>query len=294
MDISVIIPSRGGSASLIRCLQSLEPFPQCVVEVCVVDDGAGMDEQHVRNAIGDEFPLAWRSFPENRGRSAARNEGIRSTSGRLLVFLDDDMEAEQDFLTAHEAAHREYPHTAVIGAIIWPRGGSFLRYIGTRGVAKLNHDAAVPPWYFVTGNASIMRDDLPPGDPFDESIPGWGGEDLDLGMRLASTGVRFSFIKTASARHHFSGTLSGHMRRTFEYGRRSLPVLIPRHPGLEQVLRLDKLLSPLWRAMVSAPPVKAVQVLATCLDRLPLHDMVFDYLTFASYARGWLKRRMES
>lgn len=291
MDISVIIPTCGDLTSIVRCLRSLEPFPSCGVEVCVVDDGGGMDESLVRTKLGDGYPLVWRVFPHNRGRSAARNEGIRATGGDLIVFLDDDMEAAPGFLEAHAAAHRGTPHTAVVGAITWPRGGSFLRYIGTRGVAKLAPGDTVPPWYFVTGNASVMRADLPDGAPFDETLPGWGGEDLDLGMRLAAAGVGFRYAPAASARHHFTGTLPGHITRTREYGKHTLPVLINRHPSLEGVLRLDKLRSPWWRAAVSAPPGAAVRVLASAFDRLPVPDAVYDYLTFAAYARGWLEGR---
>ncbi len=291
MSVSVVIPAHGRGELLVRCLSSLAPKRQggVAAEICVVDDGSGLDEDKIRSALGDASPkLVWRAFPSPRGRSAARNEGVRETSGDIVVFLDSDMEAEPGFLDAHEAVHREHPRSAAVGRIGWPRGGGFLRYIGTRGAAKLAPGDPMPPWYFVTGNASIERRDLPAGDPFDEAIPGWGGEDLDLGLVLERAGVGFVQAPGAAAFHHFNGTLVGHLARTRSYGRDSLPVLVGKHPELRRILRLHLLDSALWRTLVSDAVFPPVSALARMLDALPLPAALYDYLTFASYARGWL------
>lgn len=291
MTLSVVIPAHGRAELLVRCLASLAPGRQGGVEaeVTVVDDGSGLDEGSIRSALGDASPrIVWRSFPMSKGRSAARNEGVRATSGDVVVFLDSDMEAEPGFLEAHAAAHRDHPRSVAVGRIVWPRGGGFLRYIGSRGAAKLRPGDPVPPWYFVTGNASIGRKDLPPGDPFDESIPGWGGEDLDLGLSLARNGVGFVHAPDAVSIHNFTGTLDGHLERTRSYGRYSLPVLVGRHPELRRILRLHLLDSAIWRALVSDVCVRPAAALARLLDAFPLPAVLYDYLTFAAYARGWL------
>jgi len=290
MDISVVIPAHGRTDLLVRCLVSLKRGRQGDgdYEICVVDDGGGIDERSVRDGAEPDYPLVWRSFPVSRGRSAARNEGIRSTSGGIVVFLDSDMEAREGFLAAHSNRHRNRPRTAVIGGIEWPSGGSFLRYIGSRGVAKLTPGDEVPCRYFVTGNASVARSDLPAGNAFDETLPGWGGEDLDLGLRLREAGVTFVSAPEAASYHHFDGDLRGHVARTRLYGEKTLPVLTGRRPELARDLRLDLLESPLWRAAVSGAVAGPVCLAARIFDRLPLPDAVFDYLTFAAYARGWL------
>jgi GT2 family glycosyltransferase len=214
---------------------------------------------------------------------------VRATSGEIVVFLDSDMEAREGFLAAHLAAHRAQPRSAVIGRIVWPRGGGFLRYIGSRGAAKLAPGEKAPPWYFVTGNASVERRDLPGDAPFDETIPGWGGEDLDLGLALARTGVGFMYVPEAVSDHHFTGTLTGHLVRTFAYGRDSLPVLVGKHPELRRILRLNLLDSFTWRLAVSGAVYRPAAALALSLDRFPLPGALYDYLTFSAYARGWLE-----
>jgi glycosyltransferase involved in cell wall biosynthesis len=290
MLLSVIIPAHGREELLIRCLRSLDRPLQGEIEyeVCVVDDGSGLDEARVRDAADASYPLAWIAFPSPQGRSAARNQGLRFTTGKIAVFLDADMEAREGFLYAHIEVHRSSPRTAFVGRILWPRGGGFYRYIGSRGAAKLAPGEQVPPWYFVTGNASVERADLPGDYPFDESLPGWGGEDLSLGLELERAGIRFGYASEAAAYHNFDGTLKGHIRRTNEYGRGSLPLLVARYPELRKILRLQLLASPTWRFLISDPLFRPALFAAGLLDPLPLPAKLYDYLTFAAYARGFL------
>ena len=289
MNVSVIIPACGRSDLLIRCLKSLEKNIDVEYEVCVIDDGSDFDENEIRTKANVSYPLIWRSFDRSKGRSAARNEGIQSTSGEIIVFLDSDMEVRDEFLEAHLKGHRENPHTATIGKITWPENGSFLRYIGSRGVAKLEKDDQVPPWYFVTGNASIDRNDLPADAPFDQSLPGWGGEDLDLGMKLNNQGITFVFVPEAISFHNFNGDLRRHVSRIFLYGRNTLPVLVERYPEILNITKLHLLNSILWRFLVKKIFFHPILFFSIVFDKLPLPALLFDYLTFAAYSRGWLE-----
>jgi len=289
MFLSVIIPASGRKDTLIRCLKSLDRRIDAEFEVCVIDDGSGLDENEIRMMSDVSYPLIWRSFDIPGGRSAARNEGIHSTSGDVIVFLDSDMETADGFLETHLKYHRDHPHTAVIGRIKWPEGGSFLRYIGTRGISKLKENDNVPPQYFVTGNASIERSDLPSQSPFDETLPGWGGEDLDLGMKLHAAGITFMYAPEALSVHHFDGGLGMHVVRTFSYGFNTLPILADRYPEILKITKLNLLDSLLWRFLIHKIVFNTVLLFAIIFDKLPLPAFLFDYLTFAAYARGWLK-----
>ena len=291
MSLSVIIPAYGRVEYLIRCLYTFNKNVQGNLDysVCVVDDGSGIDEGYVREKAQVNYPLEWRSFSSNRGRSAARNEGIRATTGNIIVFLDSDMEAREGFLLAHTKCHEEHPKTAAVGRIAWPEGGSFLKYISSRGIRKLAPGDPVPPWYFVTGNASLQRSDLPSADPFDETLPGWGGEDLDLGMHLYTKGVQFISVPDAVSYHNFEGTIAEHVKRTFLYGKSTLPVLVDRYPDLYRVVRLDMLDSSFVRCAVKSVVFRPFYVLARIFKFFPLPAMLYDYLTFAAYTRGWLE-----
>ena len=291
MNLSVIIPAHGRKDHLIRCLRSLDTDRQGNLDysACVIDDGSALDEEFVRKNAGVHYSLLWRAFPSNRGRGAARNEGIHSTSGDIVVFMDSDMEAQSGFLEAHLRCHEEQPQTAVIGRINWPERGGFIRYIGTRGVRKLAPGQTVPPWYFVTGNSSVRRSDLPGEKPFDEKLAGWGGEDQDLGMRLSNDGISFMYAPEAQTYHHFEGTIAQHIQRTFLYGRDILPVLIERYPELREAVKLDVSGTLHGRLLVSDAVFYPMTALARLCDILPLPSKLYDYLTFAAYCRGWKK-----
>ena len=237
-------------------------------------------------------PLLFRSHGVNltstAAGGAARNEGVRATRSDVVIFLDSDMETSPGFIRAHIECHSVNQHTACIGHIDWPSGGGFLHYAGSRGVAKLSAGDTPPPWYFVTGNASIMRTDLPPGDPFDESLPGWGGEDLDLGLRLRDHGISFQYVPDARSYHHFNGNLAQHLKRTERYGKDTVPMLIKRHTDAVSILKLSLLENPLYRLLISGLFFHTLQKIASLLDFLPLPSIIYDYLTFAAYARGYL------
>lgn len=55
------------------------------------------------------------------GLSNARNAALRHTRGDYLIFIDDDVLVEEDWLVAHVAAMRKYPQAAYLGGRVEPR-----------------------------------------------------------------------------------------------------------------------------------------------------------------------------
>jgi glycosyltransferase involved in cell wall biosynthesis len=86
-EISVIIPVYNGRKYLHEAISSVlgqEPAPR---EVVVVDD-ASSDQS---DTVAAEFGAAVRVITqEHRGVGAARNNGVRNSTGELLAFLDCD------------------------------------------------------------------------------------------------------------------------------------------------------------------------------------------------------------
>jgi hypothetical protein len=56
-----------------------------------------------------------------------------------------------------------------------------------------------------------------------------------------------------------------------------------------RITRLERLSSPLRRFLVGDICFRPAGFLAEKLDFLPLPDALFDYLTYAAYARGWME-----
>ncbi len=88
-DVSVIVCTRDRPGPLRDCLSSLiamEPAPR---EIIVVDNAP--DPEPLRGEIQNLFPtVIYRSAPEP-GLSIARNSGLRSASGKIVAFTDDDV-----------------------------------------------------------------------------------------------------------------------------------------------------------------------------------------------------------
>ncbi len=87
--VSVILPIYNGAATIGRALQSVFAQSFTDYEVVTVDDGSTDDTQSVLAGYGDRIHVISQS---NRGLSAARNAGIRASSGEYVAFIDDDDE----------------------------------------------------------------------------------------------------------------------------------------------------------------------------------------------------------
>ena len=87
VEISVVIPTFNRSGMVLRAVESALTQDHPSFEVIVVDDGSTDD---TRNLVRAGKRLKFLVHPSNRGVSAARNSGIRYSSGRLITFLDSD------------------------------------------------------------------------------------------------------------------------------------------------------------------------------------------------------------
>lgn len=93
--ISVVIPVYNVAPYIRRCLDSVAVQTYQALEIIAVDDastdgsGAICDEYAV-----SEMRLQVVHFPQNRGPSAARNEGIRRAAGEYICFIDADDRVE--------------------------------------------------------------------------------------------------------------------------------------------------------------------------------------------------------
>ena len=83
--VTVIVPCYNGAAFLAAALTSAFEQTHTAMEVVVVDDGS----TDASPDIARRFPVRY-VRQENGGLSAARNTGIRVSTGDYLVFLDAD------------------------------------------------------------------------------------------------------------------------------------------------------------------------------------------------------------
>lgn len=105
--VSVIIPTWNGAELLRVALRSLDAQRFRDFEVIVVDNASADDTLAMMTR---EFPDARQvSLPENRGFAAAVNAGIEAARGEIIVLLNNDTEADPDWLAALVAGLDRHP-----------------------------------------------------------------------------------------------------------------------------------------------------------------------------------------
>jgi GT2 family glycosyltransferase len=205
--VSVVICSKDRRADLAAAIASVQACqgvraPSEIVVVEETDDPRAM--------AGVRYvPLP----PASRGFGYARNVGLRAARGEMVVFLDDDCEAQPDWLTQLTAPLREDRELlGVAGAVLvrdcgaigyaenilgFPGGG--LRYVDASG------GRVVPTRRLSTCNCAYRRAALVRAGGFPEAAK-LGGEDFLLAERVAALG-RCVFAPKAVAYHRPRGSL---------------------------------------------------------------------------------------
>ena len=217
MEISVVIPSYNNRDVLRETIRHLreQTLDAALYEIVVVDDGStdGTAEMVAEaSAAGAGAPIRYVT-QANRGRSAARNLGVRTAEGRIVVFLDSDNWATPTLLDAH---HRHYP-PGVTGrgvqgrAITHPES----RVTPFMQVKEMTPDLTVrrrrdlSPFHVTTRNCSMLRQEVLDAGGFDETFSGYGWEDIELAIRMHARGVRFEYEPQALGYHHHVEDLMG-------------------------------------------------------------------------------------
>jgi len=316
VDASIIIPAYNRRRRLEGTLRALEAldYPPDAYEVVLVDDGSedGTGEVFLQRSYPFRFHCL--RHPVNRGRSAARNTGVKKARGRIVVFLDDDMQAAPGLLRGHLSHHGENNDTVVLGNICHAPevfATALIRYLDSRGVHKLKAGDPIPYRYFSSGNVSMEREFLIQSGLFDERFRSFGGEDLELGYRLSKNGARFVFSPDALAYRFDYRDIPETCRAMQIFGRDSLPLLLQFHPGVAEMFKLHRLGAadrrsgeapfllqpPFLRALFCQPLGALAGGVARALNHLRVPSVLFDYLILSQILKGYrrhLRNRSKS
>ena len=208
--LSVIMAVHNSTATVERALRSLLAQTFADWEVVVVDDGS-TDKT-------DEILQAWAArdgrirvvrLADNRGSSAARNEGLRLASGEFIAYLDDDDEFYPDYL-ARVAALRGKADVLVFGF-------DMAYEDGPRGDRPESWDPMQMGRDFFSFNPAVPlgmshgRSLLDRAGRFNEMV--WLQEDFDLWKRMARVGAKFTFVSAKSGVYHIRQSTLTHTPR---------------------------------------------------------------------------------
>ena len=134
-DVVIVVPTRNRASQLERTLQNLllQTIPTQDFEVVVVDNDSGDETPEFLRRFGQRFPN-WQCFRQPKpGAAAARNAGIASCQGAIVLFIDDDVIAEPDLVRQHLKSHDSHPGCAVLGRVLngWNQNDSAFHWVIT-------------------------------------------------------------------------------------------------------------------------------------------------------------------
>lgn len=123
MKISIIVCTRNRAHAIHECLQSIAVAASALsadqVELVIVDNASEDDTGNVIKEWAVASKHAIRLVCEaKRGLSAARNAGIKASTGDVLVFTDDDCRMGEDYLTTLRSYTRSDLDTVLRGGCV--------------------------------------------------------------------------------------------------------------------------------------------------------------------------------
>ncbi len=195
--ISVIIPNRNQAHTLAKVLKGLEnqDIDRDAYEVIVVDDGSTDQSIKLLQQFSRKTCINFSWLRVDGGNAGlARNRGVLSAKGDLLLFLDADTIPESNVVSGHLSFHRErnFDNSVLMGAIhISPDldKPQQARYYVYRLSGDQYGNCPVNWWYYRTANTSLTKSLFNETGAFKTTLSAL--EDSELAYRMFKKGVQF-------------------------------------------------------------------------------------------------------
>ena len=245
MKTAVIISTYNAPRVLRLCLYGFVAQKDADFEIVIADDGS--DDRTKQALAHTDFDVlrdrnhlkhVWHEDTGFR-LSAIRNLAINSTDADYLIFIDGDCIPRDDYVASHqnqarpgyfmaggridipEAVHEKFQPDEISSNHVFDienliqKDASLAKY---RWRLSRNNAARsilnILTWrycVFAGSNSAAWRKDLFMVNGFDESFPGYGSEDRDIGIRMRNAGIKSRYQKFSFCQLHLS-----HPRKYFD------------------------------------------------------------------------------
>tara|TARA_B100000686_G_scaffold355366_1_gene473583 strand:- start:2853 stop:3878 length:1026 start_codon:yes stop_codon:yes gene_type:complete len=224
--ISIITPTFNRCDEVCRLIKSIDAqtLDHSLFEHIISDDGSTDDTINFVSKLKDEIKFQLYFITQsNQGPGAARNHGVENSLGELILFIDSDCEADENWLEIIYNTYLKSPFgacggpdaskadfTAIQKAIDYSMT-SFLTTGGMRGHSE-KMMAKFYPRSHNMGMTKILYD----------KVGGFGslrhGQDIELSNRIHKSGTTIKFIKNAIVYHRRRTTIRQFFKQVFNWG----------------------------------------------------------------------------
>lgn len=216
--LSVVIATRNGATTLplmLDALRCLEPCPE-EVEFIAVDNGSTDGTVGLLERYRDCLPLVVLS-ETRQGKSCALNRALDFVRGDLIVFADDDILPERQWLQAYHEAAARVPHADLFAGQVrhhWQKTPpQWLQRLAEEGRSYAGTpidqpEGPVPATFFKGLNFMVRRRVVErvrfserPEVNFSGTYTSSGGEDTALILEALALGYRSHYVRAACVKH---------------------------------------------------------------------------------------------
>lgn len=281
-EISVVVPTFNLEREIARTLKCLREQTIAPDEIVIVDDGSSDDTVTVVRAEAERIPCSVVKIivQDHRGPGAARNRGIRESTGEWIAFLDGDDLWMPEKIARLRSAIRDHSEATIIAHDEYE---SDLKHVNTYKPLHKRFDPSRPLLpqlyrgnFLSTSCVAVRRDILFKVGGLDENLP--SAQDYDLWLKLAREG-RLVFIPEPLETYYLrSNSISTRVLSRYACMIR----IASRHaPFVAQIagwrismfLRVRFLASVFWTAAVDAIARKRFRDLGIITFRLPVDSL---------------------
>jgi len=295
-NASIIIPVYNRTDDLLKLLAQLKVQNRNDFELVVVDDGSCPPVSESLIVSNYPFPVLLIRHHDQRGIAAARNTGIASSSGELVVFIDSDAcVADPDWYEKHMRLYRRAEDMArkknktsyVFHSEVYGISESYIGRVDTYAnwlgscmkKACLIRDRHVP-----MNNTSMHRSVFSAVGMFDEEFR--ISEDIEWGFRCLSHGVALIYVPGAPVGHYDRNTVGGVWDHYYRFGQYT-PKVRARHPDAPRSWLYPK---NIFQAVILFLPLTFLKTIYILMQWIPQSPWVFLYtpgIYLANVASFW-------
>lgn len=237
MHVSIIFATYKRNDLLTKTLQGIADADTQGIdwEVIVVDNAGDAETHQTAHRFTDELPLKY-LVETSPGKNSALNTALNHAQGDLIIFTDDDIIPDKNWIKSLIAAAGRCPKADIFGGRILP-------------IFPPNTQPPAIDHPFIKSAYVIADWDMPEGEINPERI--WGpnmmvrrrlfdqglrfnpaigpngsnyimGSETEFCVRVAASGSKFIYVPSATVNHHIREeqlTFSWICGRAFRYGR---------------------------------------------------------------------------